>query len=90
MLAVDFRLGGWSPAPDPGSGITYEVSVGANADGGAEDADCWNDIEVSRGSRPGRHLSSVDSRVFTGLWLTVASPRPIPSTLWARRGKGIE
>ncbi|MFJ3757728.1 hypothetical protein [Streptomyces sp. NPDC090080] len=40
LLAVDFRLGGWTPAPDPGSGLVYEVSVGSNADGSADDAGC--------------------------------------------------
>lgn len=42
VLTVDFRLGGWSPAPDVGPGLAYEVSVGANADGSAEDAGCWS------------------------------------------------
>ncbi|WP_330237180.1 hypothetical protein [Streptomyces sp. NBC_00566] len=40
VLAVDFQLGAWSPAPDPGRGIAYEVTVGSNAEGSAQDAGC--------------------------------------------------
>ncbi|MFI8348785.1 hypothetical protein [Streptomyces sp. NPDC085596] len=40
VLAVDFQLGGWTPAPDPGKGIGYEVTVGSDADGSAEGAGC--------------------------------------------------
>ncbi|MFJ4005827.1 hypothetical protein ACIPWL_20590 [Streptomyces sp. NPDC090023] len=40
VLAVDFQLDAWSPAPDPGKGIGYEVTVGSNADGSDARASC--------------------------------------------------
>ncbi|MFG2816922.1 hypothetical protein [Streptomyces sp. NPDC048410] len=40
LLAVDFQLGAWTPAPDPGNGIGYEVTVGSNADGSDDGAGC--------------------------------------------------
>ncbi|MFG3044340.1 hypothetical protein ACGFZR_05345 [Streptomyces sp. NPDC048241] len=40
VLAVDFQLDAWSPAPDPGKGIGYEVTVGSNADGSDALASC--------------------------------------------------
>ncbi|MFF7969635.1 hypothetical protein ACFZC3_30340 [Streptomyces sp. NPDC007903] len=40
VLDVDFQLDSWSPVPDPGKGIGYEVTVGSNADGSAAGASC--------------------------------------------------
>ncbi|MGV9319035.1 hypothetical protein [Streptomyces sp. NPDC003660] len=40
VLAVDFQLGGWTPAPELGNGIGYEVTVGSNADGGDHGEGC--------------------------------------------------
>ncbi|MFJ8731537.1 hypothetical protein [Streptomyces bauhiniae] len=40
VLDVDFQLDSWSPTPDPGKGIGYEVTVGSNADGSAAGASC--------------------------------------------------
>jgi len=40
LLTVDFRTNAFSPAPDPGRGITYEVSVGSRTDGAA--GTCWH------------------------------------------------
>ncbi|MFF9375843.1 hypothetical protein ACF1BB_14985 [Streptomyces griseoluteus] len=40
VLDVGFQLDSWSPLPDPGKGIGYEVTVGSNADGSAMAAHC--------------------------------------------------
>ncbi|RZU36464.1 hypothetical protein EV284_3957 [Streptomyces sp. BK022] len=40
VLDVDFQLDTWSPVPDPGKGIGYEVMVGSDADGGAAGGNC--------------------------------------------------
>lgn len=40
VLDVDFHLDAWSPVPDPGKGIAYEVTVGSNADGGRAGVSC--------------------------------------------------
>ncbi|MEU9920246.1 hypothetical protein AB0H51_02810 [Streptomyces griseoluteus] len=40
VLDVDFQLDSWSPAPDPGKGIGYEITVGSNADGSAAGVNC--------------------------------------------------
>ncbi|MFF8648136.1 hypothetical protein ACF06D_07760 [Streptomyces griseoluteus] len=40
VLDVGFQLDTWSPVPDPGKGIGYEVTVGSNADGSAAGAHC--------------------------------------------------
>ncbi|MER8033018.1 hypothetical protein ABTZ78_29100 [Streptomyces bauhiniae] len=40
VLNVDFQLDAWSPAPAPGRGLAYEVTVGSNADGAAAGASC--------------------------------------------------
>ncbi|MDX2592116.1 hypothetical protein PV343_07560 [Streptomyces sp. WI03-4A] len=43
LLTVDFRTGGYSPAPKVSKGIAYEVSVGTTSDGsGGGEASCWH------------------------------------------------
>ncbi|MFC9279548.1 hypothetical protein [Streptomyces collinus] len=43
LLSVDFRTGGYSPAPEVGKGVAYEVSVGTTSDGsGGGEASCWH------------------------------------------------
>ncbi|PKW06533.1 hypothetical protein SAMN05428944_6413 [Streptomyces sp. 1222.5] len=43
LLTVDFPTGSISPAPEVGSGIAFEVSVGSKADGsGGDEATCWH------------------------------------------------
>ncbi|MHB9857894.1 hypothetical protein [Streptomyces sp. YIM S03343] len=44
LLNVDFRLGPYSPAPEVGKGIAYEVSIGSTPDGNNDDneATCWH------------------------------------------------
>ena len=39
LFSVDFRTGGFSPEPEAGAGIAYEVSLGTRSDGGT--ATCW-------------------------------------------------
>ncbi|MFE2581422.1 hypothetical protein [Streptomyces sp. NPDC059378] len=42
VLNVDFRTEAYSPAPEVGNGIAYEVSFGSTADGGGgSEAACW-------------------------------------------------
>ncbi|MPY30563.1 hypothetical protein FNH09_04330 [Streptomyces adustus] len=42
LLDVDFRTEDYSPAPEVGKEIAYEVSVGSTADGGGgSEAACW-------------------------------------------------
>ncbi|ELP69217.1 hypothetical protein ACKI1I_11250 [Streptomyces turgidiscabies] len=40
LLTVDFRTGGFSPAPEVGTGLAYAVTVGTEGDGGT--AACWD------------------------------------------------
>lgn len=44
LLDVDFRTGAYSPRPQVGSGIAYEVSIGTTSDGSNDDgeATCWH------------------------------------------------
>ncbi|MER6468805.1 hypothetical protein [Streptomyces collinus] len=42
LLTVDFRTGGYSPAPEVTEGIAYEVSVGTASDGSGGEASCWH------------------------------------------------
>ncbi|MFD5588501.1 hypothetical protein [Streptomyces sp. NPDC127063] len=44
LLAVDFRTDAYSPRPQVGTGLAYEVSVGTTSDGSNDDgeATCWH------------------------------------------------
>ncbi|MEU4037764.1 hypothetical protein [Streptomyces collinus] len=42
LLSVDFRTGGYAPAPKTAGGIAYEVSVGTTSDGSGGEASCWH------------------------------------------------
>ncbi|MGW2959070.1 hypothetical protein ACWDGI_11380 [Streptomyces sp. NPDC001220] len=44
LLTVDFRTGAYSPAPEVGTGIAYEVSIGTTPDGNNDDNEstCWH------------------------------------------------
>lgn len=42
LLGVNFGIAGsYSPEPEAGTGIVYEVSVGTTPDGGADGTACW-------------------------------------------------
>ncbi|MER5524364.1 hypothetical protein ABT075_07075 [Streptomyces sp. NPDC002677] len=44
LLNVDNRIEAYSPAPEVGTGIAYEVSIGTTSDGSNDDgeATCWH------------------------------------------------